>query len=108
MLRLYNTCTRMVRADYCGGGDGTTRNGMSIDLYDDRSIQTPDNDPTQEFEAGWTENGAVCVRHVRVKENTSLNALAKSCPRLREHLGSDCTEASARALGAIVFNRSAP
>ncbi|HYU12140.1 MAG TPA: ADYC domain-containing protein [Stellaceae bacterium] len=96
-LALYNACVRMVRADYCGQGEGTTRNGMRIDLYDDAGIQKADNDPVQEFEAGWNAAGAVCVHHVRVKENTSLDALAKSCPRLREHLGPDCTEAGARA-----------
>src|SRR6266498_887702 len=94
-LALYNACVRMVRADYCGQGEGTTRNGMRIDLYDDAGIQKADNDPVQEFEAGWNAAGAVCVRHVRVKENTSLDALAKSCPRLREHLGPSCTEAGA-------------
>jgi hypothetical protein len=105
---LYQTCVRMVRADYCGQGEGTTRDGMPIDLYDDLRIQTPDNDPAQEFEAGWSEAGAVCVRHVRVRRNTSLDALAHSCPRLRDHLGEACTEAHARTLGAVLFNRSAP
>ena len=107
MRYLYNTCIHMVRADYCGKGEGTTRNGMRIDMYDNRDIQMPDNDPAQEFEAGWSLAGAVCVRHVRVKENTSLDALAKSCPRLSEHLGGNCTEEGARALGATLFNRSA-
>ena len=31
---LYDTCVRMVRADYAGDGRGTTRDGQSIDLYD--------------------------------------------------------------------------
>ncbi len=68
---LYQTCVRMVRADYCGQGEGTTRNGMPIDPYDDLRIQTPDNDPSQEFEAGWSESGRGSVRHVRVRQNTS-------------------------------------
>ncbi len=104
----YNSCVRMVRADYCGDGLGTTRDGMSIDLYDDRGIQKPDNDPTQEFEAGWTAAGAVCVRHVRVKENTSLEKLAATCPRLKDRVGEMCTEETARRLGATLFNRSTP
>lgn len=103
---LYNACVRMVRADYCGNGDGTTRDGMLIDMFDDRRIQVADNLPTQEFEAGWAPQGAVCVHHVRVKENTSLDQLAASCPRLAARLGPACTEDSARALGARLFNRS--
>ncbi len=105
---LYNACVRMVRADYCGDGAGTTRNGMAIDLYDDRRIQIADMAADHAFEAGWSAEGAVCVAHVRVKENTSLGALARSCPRLAERLGPSCTEAGARGLGAVLFNRSRP
>jgi hypothetical protein len=108
MLPVYNTCVRMVRADYCGDGAGTTRNGMSIDMYDVFGVQKPDNLAEQDFEAGWGPEGAVCVRHVRVKENTSLDALARSCPRLAAKLGSNCTEEAARASGALLFNRSLP
>jgi hypothetical protein len=107
-LAAYNACIRLVRADYCGDGAGTTRNGMRIDLYDDSGIQTADGDPAQDLEAGWTAEGAVCVRHIRVKENTSLDAIANSCPRLRGRLGNNCTEERARELGANLFNRSAP
>ena len=104
----YNACVRMVRADYCGDGAGTTRDGISIDLYDDRGIQKAENLPAHAFEAGWTEGGAVCVAHVRVTENTSLDTLARSCPRLAGKLGATCTEDSARVLGARLFNRSYP
>ena len=106
MRNIYDACVRMVRADYCGDGAGTTCDGMRIDLDDDRGIQQSDSNPTQEFEAGWTVAGAVCVRHVRVKENTSLEGLAVSCPRLRDRLGATCTEERARALGATLFVRS--
>ena len=105
---LYNACTRMVRADYCGRGEGTTNTGMMIDKFDDRNIQTADNLPDQAFEAGWTAAGAVCVAHVRVKDNTSLVRLAASCPRLAGKLGETCTTETARAAGAMLFNRSRP
>ena len=105
---MYQACTRMVRADYCGAGEGTTRNGMSIDLYDDRRIQTPENSPSQAFEAGWRPNGAVCVHHVRVQENISLERLMDVCPRLRGKTGAMCTEDAARSSGAVLFNRSKP
>jgi hypothetical protein len=108
MRDIYNACVRLVRADYCGDGEATTRDGMRIDLYDDHGVQQSDRDPLQEFEAGWTAAGAVCVRHVRVKENISLERLAASCPRLRDRLGETCTEQRARTLGATLFVRSEP
>jgi hypothetical protein len=49
---LYNACIRMVRADYCGDGTPTIRDGMQIDVYDDRRVQTPENAPAMDFEAG--------------------------------------------------------
>jgi len=97
-----------VRADYCGEGEGTTRTGTLIDHYDAEGIEQSEHDPKFEFEAGWTASGAVCVRHVRIKDSTSLERLAASCPRLRGRLGANCTEESARALGATVFVRSLP
>jgi len=77
-------------------------------MYDDQHIQTPDNDPAQEFEAGWTPHGAVCVRHVRIKENITLDRLIGACPRLAGKVGEMCTEDVARGLGATLFNRSKP
>lgn len=108
MRAAYNAYVRMVRADYCGEGEGTPRTGILIDHYDAVGIEEPAQDPRFEFEAGWTATGAVCVRHVRISENTSLKRLAASRPRLRDHLGVSCTEESAHALGATVFVRSLP
>lgn len=105
---LYNACVRLVRADYSGDGKGTTRNGQPIDIYDVAGIQEPGNDPAHEFEAGFSSEGAVCVRHVRVKENTSLEALEASVPRLKGQTGAICTEDFARSHGAILFVRSPP
>lgn len=107
LLPLYKACVRMVRADYCGDGVGTTRNGMPIDVFDDRGIQTADNAPNQAFEAGWTENGAVCVHHTRVKENVTRDRLGQDCPRLAAD-PELCTPDAARRLGAVLFNRSVP
>ena len=107
-LDLYNACIRMVRADYGGDGASTTRNGMLIDLYDDRAIQTPDLDSRMAFEAGWTADGAVCVNHARVKDNISLGDIEARWPRLAGRTGVVCTEAAARSLGAVLFNRSLP
>ena len=104
----YNACIRMVRADYCGDGTATTKDGQEIDIYDDHGIQKPENMPVMDFEAGWTPAGAVCVRHVRVKENVSPEALVAACPRLKDLVGPVCSEEAARRMGARLFNRSRP
>ncbi|MGQ0582944.1 MAG: ADYC domain-containing protein [Reyranella sp.] len=104
---LHAACVRLVRGDY-GGIRGWTMNGMRIDLYDDRGVQKPDNSPDDVFEAGWSPEGAVCVHHVRVKENVTLAELEALYPALRGRTGAICTEEFARAHGAIMFNRSPP
>ncbi|HKU97569.1 MAG TPA: ADYC domain-containing protein [Vineibacter sp.] len=104
----YNACTRMVRGDYGGIGQPFTKDGMRIDVYDPWGIQRAENDAADTFEAGWSPEGAVCVHHVRVKENTTLEALEAEFPRLKGRTGAVCTEAFARSHGAIVFNRSRP
>lgn len=105
---LWEACNRMVRADYGGQGEATTLDGQTIDMYDPQAIQTPDNSPEHAFEAGWAPDGAVCVNHVRVRQNTSLEALEAKHPRLKGRTGAICTEEFARAHGAILFNRSKP
>lgn len=105
---LYNACIKMVRADYCGNDQPTTREGTRIDIYDDHGIQLPANEPGADFEAGWAPEGAVCVHHVRISENVTLDALAAACPRLKDKVGAVCNEEIARGLGARLFNRSRP
>ena len=108
MRALYNACVRMVRADYGGDGHATTRDGMLIDIYDAWNIQTADLQEGSDFEAGWSPEGAVCVHHVRVKENVSLEELERLHPRLKGRTGAVCTEDFARTHGALLFNRSQP
>ena len=81
---------------------------MLIDLYDDYGIQAPDFDHRMTFEAGWTQDGAVCVSHPRVKDNISLSEIAARWRRLAGRTGASCTEEAARSLGALLFNRSMP
>lgn len=76
--------------------------------YDNLGIQSPGKDKAQDFEAGWTAAGAVRVRHVRVKENATLAGIAAHRPRLARRVGDVCTEAFARAAGAVLFDRSPP
>jgi hypothetical protein len=103
---LHAACVRMVRADYGGAGRPWTKDGMHIDLYDDRGVQRPDNGPDDVFEAGWGPGGAVCVHHVRVSDNVTLAELEALYPALRGRTGAICIEEFARAHGALVFNRS--
>jgi hypothetical protein len=103
----YNACVRMVRADYCGDGNGTTRDGTAIDLYDRLGLQRSEAAPGMSFEAGWGPDGAACIAHVRVPENVTLDRLHAACPRLTQRpSGPACTEAEAAALGALIFNNS--
>jgi len=48
------------------------------------------------------------VRHARVKENATLAGIAAHSPRLARRVDDVCTEAFARAAGAVLFNRSPP
>jgi hypothetical protein len=104
----HQACVRMMRADYCGDGVGHTRTGMPIDLYDRLGIQKNEAAPGMDFEAAWTPSGASCVRHVRIREESSLAELERRCPaRLAGRTGAACTEgAAARAPDALLFNRS--
>ncbi len=79
---------------------------MRIDGYDDAGVQQADLDPEDAFEAGWSPEGAVCVHHVRVGDRASLEMLAARYSRLHGRIGAACTEAAARAGGALLFNRS--
>jgi hypothetical protein len=101
-------CVRMIRADYGGSGEAWTKDGMQINIFDPLGIQTSDDLPGAAFEAGWSPEGAVCVRHVRVKENVTLAALEEKYPRLKGRTGTVCTEDYARGLGALMFNQSKP
>lgn len=105
----YEACLRLARADYCGNDQPTTRDGTTIDVYDEVGVQQSDDSiEGMEFEAGWASTGAVCVAHSRIPEHLDLADLPARCPRLAPaDLGVACTASSAKARGAILFNRSA-
>jgi hypothetical protein len=104
----HRACVNMVRADYIGDDHGTTRNGMLIDIYDHVGVQslTPGR-PDLRFEAAWGERGALCVAHVRVPQNISLDRLVAMAPRFAGRVGDACTEEAAATMGEpLLFNRS--
>jgi len=98
----YQTCVRLVRADYCGDGIGHTRNGTPIDLFDTIGIQSDEVAPGMTFEAAWGPDGAVCVRRTRLKAVLDPAALVQQCPHLAGNVGETCDEATP----ALLFNRS--
>ncbi|UPY38995.1 ADYC domain-containing protein [Sediminicoccus sp. KRV36] len=103
----FPACVNMVRAAYGHAERGWTRDGMRIDFWDDAGLHEPGDDPELLFEAGWTPGGAVCVAHTRVAEHGSVADVVREAPALAGHVGPEaCNEATARAAGALIFNRS--
>lgn len=93
----HQACVRMVRADYCGDGHGHTRDGTTIDVYDDAGIQEDEAEPGMSFEAAWGKDGAVCVHRTRVPEVFTLDQVRAACPeRLGALAGAACTEDRAK------------
>jgi hypothetical protein len=65
----HQSCTRMLRADYCGNGQPGTINGWSVNLYDNLGLQKDtENGDEWVFEAQWSPSGAVCVDEYRLLE----------------------------------------
>ena len=75
----HQACVRLVRRQtYRWTSEGTTKDGMLIEIYGTRSgISTISDTADQDnlsFEAAWDMNGAVCVAHPRVPENITLES----------------------------------
>lgn len=103
LLPYYEACQHTVRADYDGRGQAFTKNGTSIDVFDDIGIQTSDsgNDPKYAFEAGWGPGGAVCADRTRWPELLTLEALRKKGSRFQ----GGCDVERARKRGALIYTR---
>ena len=61
----HQACTRMLRADYCGDGMPTTRDGTLVDLADNVGMEVPEAPANWVFEAEWGSEGAACVKNTR-------------------------------------------
>ncbi|MFL5377170.1 MAG: ADYC domain-containing protein [Myxococcales bacterium] len=55
----FQTCTRVLRADYCGDGTSFTVDGTLINIYDRLGVQT--DTETWMGEAEWGPKGALCM-----------------------------------------------
>lgn len=102
---VFESCVRMLRADYCGDGESNTRDGTPIAVYDDYRVRRTWIEQDFRFEAGWSPSGAICVHHARLRER-SFEEMIRRCPHLATSLGKACTEEMAREGGAILFNLS--
>lgn len=109
---LFEACTRMMRADYCGDGHSFTKDGSEVRLYDkkyvkkadvDKQIKKDHLDGKLRFEAEWdATKGAVCVAQFRYPELVQQGVSAACLAKIRW-----CTQQEAERDGdPVVFNVS--
>ncbi len=99
----HQSCTRLVRADYCGDGTPHTADGTEIDIFDRLGVQQSDTSVDFDFEAGWGPQGAVCVSHPRYEEIANGEHVSPSCLDTLP----TCDDApTAFTMGAQIVNRS--
>jgi hypothetical protein len=102
---LHQSCTRMVRADYCGSGVSFTKNGTVIDVFDTRAIQQPTTgDASLVFEAAWTTSGAACVNRTRYEAFGPSGQLV--LPSCWDRLPKCASWSEAEGRGAVLGNAS--
>jgi len=71
----HQTCTRAVRADYCGDGTPHTLDGVEFHVKDALSIQIADLLTPYVVEAEWSPGGALCLN----PDNTRLPDPTVAC-----------------------------
>jgi hypothetical protein len=68
---------KSIIADYCGGGDPTTEEGVDVQWLNAGGWLTLEPDP--ELEAIWGPDGAVCVNFMRVPELGPISCDLPAC-----------------------------
>jgi len=71
------TCTRVLRADYCGDGNSWTIDGTPINIYDSRGIQA--DGANWPIEAEWQPGGANCMSPTNYERWQNVSPTAPSC-----------------------------
>ena len=63
----HQTCTRAVRADYCGNGHSYTADGTPVDFFDALGVESSETMYNRAWanEAEWQPEGARCVGQAR-------------------------------------------
>jgi hypothetical protein len=69
--QLFDACTRMMRADYCGTGKSYTRDGTFVSVWDNQNIAVENHVPPLVFEAEWDGKGVVCWARPRWTQSDS-------------------------------------
>ena len=101
----FESCVRMMRADYCGDGRSHTRPGIRIDMWDSAGIQAAQT--AMPFEAAWGPHGAICLARTRVPALSGLEDVLAACPRFAAPPPSTCESWSrGPGSGALIWNRS--
>jgi hypothetical protein len=97
LVDYHQACTRMARADYCGDGRSHTKEGTTIDIYDNagvlqRTLTAVEGwDPAKgSLEAVWTPEGAYCLAHTR--DGRALKTILEECPGRWEEVEEDLGE----------------
>lgn len=62
---LFEACTRMARADYCGDGQSYTRDGSFVTIWDTQGVVEAEHREPLTFEAAWARDGVVCMARPR-------------------------------------------
>jgi hypothetical protein len=103
LVPYYEACQHTVRADYDGRGQAFTKNGTTIDVFDDIGIQKSETgaDAKFAFEAGWSPTGAVCADRTRWPDLLTLDDLRKRGARFQ----GGCDLERAKKRGALIFTR---
>lgn len=110
LQRLHQACVRMTRADYCGNGNGHTKEGTEINIWDVMSIQKREPESGMAFEAAWDENGATYISRTRWHDTGA--DLMKECPdKLAGHIHEGETAVSPGGIvelnpSTLLFNES--
>lgn len=94
----HQTCTRMMRADYCGDGTPHTHDGIEIGLHDNLGIRYDGDDWL--FEAEWDPTGARCLSEERIPGLVPHCAEALAQP--------DCGDPTHLGNGALIFTEVPP
>jgi hypothetical protein len=106
----HQACVHLVRADYCGNGTPHTRDGTTINVYDELAIQKRDTRNGMVFEAAWGPSGAVYLNAPRLGGKAA--DIAAECPeRLGDRTPRDAAPLSeaeilARWPEALIFTES--
>ena len=71
---------KMITADYCGGGNSYTTDGMPLVWENQSGAVTPDATlPLGPLEAIWTANGAACLNTPRAVDRSEVTCSLPTC-----------------------------